>query len=195
MPVVNIIAAQIEELRRETSRKRFFYWLLIGELIVLGLGGSVMLTKWLLVQGKLTSIRVEREAVEPRINEIRKINSQIDQLQPKLDTLNVARYNTRQWYEAIVNASRSLPANVWLNSLTSTDGADGKAAVITITGSAAEQQLVGDMMLQMNKKFPKVELHFTQQRKTQKDTLVDFEIGGELMPLQKIGTSTNAGGK
>ena len=51
MPVVNIISAQIEEIRRETSRKRFFYWLLIAELIALGLGCSVMLTKWLLVQG------------------------------------------------------------------------------------------------------------------------------------------------
>ena len=195
MPVVNIISAQIEEIKRETSRKRFFYWLLIAELIALGLGCSVMLTKWLLVQGRLTSIRVEREAVEPRINEIKKINRQIDLLQPKLDTLNIARYNTRQWYEAVVNASRSLPNNVWINSLTSTDGAEGKAAVITITGSAAEQQLVGDMMLQMNKKFPKVELHFTQQRKTATNTLVDFEIGGELMPLQKIDQNSNTGTK
>ncbi|MHB1460485.1 MAG: PilN domain-containing protein [Armatimonadota bacterium] len=184
MPIVNLIVAQREQLRRQEAHKRFLYWLLIGELVVLGLGISVMLTRWLLATGQLAANRATLSSMEPRMVQVKKIETQIMTLKPKLDTLNMAKNNTRLWYESIVNASRSLPANVWLNSLTSTDGTDGKAAVITITGSAAEQRLVGDMMLQMNQKFPKVELHFTQQRSTPNVKIVDFEIGGELMPLQ-----------
>ncbi len=184
MPIVNLIAAQREQLRHQEAIKKLLYWLLIGELVILGLGISVMLTRWLLASGQLAANQATLAAMEPRMVQVKAIEAEILTLKPKLDTLSMAKNNTRSWYEAIVNASRSLPANVWFNSLTSTDGTNGTAAVITITGSAAEQRLVGDMMLQMNQKFPKVELHYTQQRKTLKSKIVDFEIGGELMPLQ-----------
>lgn len=187
MPIVNLIGAQREQLRRQEAVKKILYWLLIAELVILGLVISVMLTRWLLAQGQLSVNRATLSSMEPRMVQVKKIERQITALKPRLDTLNMAKSNTRLWYEALANASRSLPENVWMNTLTSTGGADGKAAVITITGSASEQRLVGDMMLQMNQRFPKVELHFTQQRSTVKSRVVDFEIGGELMPLQTPG--------
>lgn len=190
MPLINVISERREQQARTIRRRKQLLIVLLVEVGVLASLFSFLGVGTMTLQIRLDRAQREIQRLQPTLDAIGRIERETQAQVPKLRTLTEAQEHTRRWYATINGIARSLPADVWLTGISSTQVQDGEkkglTTVITLTGSTITQQLVGDMMLRLNAipAFEKVELHFTQQRSYNNFETVDFEVAARLQPPQ-----------
>ncbi len=186
MPLINMISERREQQARFLRRRRQLFGVLLAEVAMLGAVFSFLGVSTLALQGRLERAEQEIKRLQPTLDLIARTEREANALVPKLRTLTEAQEHTRRWYATINGIARSLPADVWLTGITSTQVQDGEkkapSTVITLTGSTLTQQQVGEMMLRLNAipTFEKVELHYTQQRNYNDLETVDFEVAARV---------------
>lgn len=186
MPLINMIAERRQQQAQLIRRRKQLLTVLLIEVGVLASLFSFLTLGTMSLQARLQRAQREIERLQPTLDAIAKIERETQTLMPKLRTLTEAQEHTRRWYATINGIARSLPADVWLTGISSTQVQDtekkGQTTVITLTGSTLSQQQVGEMMLRLNAipTFEKVELHFTQQRSYNNFETVDFEVAARV---------------
>lgn len=186
MPLINMIAERREQQARLLRNRQRLLVLLVIEVALLGGLFSFFGMSTLSLQARLQRAQREIQQIEPILQRIRQIEQETQALMPRIRTLAEAQQRTRQWHATINGIARSLPTDVWLTGITSTQSQNNEkkeqATLITLTGSALSQQQVGDMMLRLNTlpAFERVDLHYTQQRTYNQLESVDFEIAVRL---------------
>ncbi|MDW8103746.1 MAG: PilN domain-containing protein [Armatimonadota bacterium] len=186
MPLINMIAERREQQARLVRYRRRLFAALLAEIAVLAGAFSFLVVGQLSLQARLQRAQQEIERLQPILNQIDQIERDTQALLPKLRTLTEAQQQTRYWYTTIEGIARSLPAEVWLTGISSTQTQEGEkqrqVTQITLTGSTLTQQHVGEMMLRLNTipTFEKVELRYTQQRTYNNLDAVDFEVAARI---------------
>lgn len=186
MPLINMISERRQQQAQLIRRRKQLLTVLLIEVGVLASLFSFLTLGTMSLQARLQRAQREIERLQPTLDAIAKIERETQTLMPKLRTLTDAQEHTRRWYATINGIARSLPADVWLTGISSTQVQDtekkGQTTVITLTGSTLSQQQVGEMMLRLNTipTFEKVELHFTQQRSYNNFETVDFEVAARV---------------
>ncbi len=186
MPLINMISERREHQAQLFRRRRQLLSVLLVEVGVLAGVFSFLGVGTMTLQARLDRAQHEIQRLQPTLELIATTERETQALVPKLRTLTEAQQHTRRWYATINGIARSLPADVWLTSISSTQTQDGEkkapSTVITLTGSTLTQQQVGEMMLRLNTipTFEKVDLHYTQQRSYNDFETVDFEVAARV---------------
>lgn len=186
MPLINMIAERREQQAQLVRRRKQLLTVLLVEVSVLASLFSFLGVGTMTLQARLERAQREIQRLQPTLDTIAKIERGTQTLMPKLRTLTEAQEHTRRWYVTINGIARSLPGDVWLTGISTTQVQDSEkkrqTTVITLTGSTLTQQQVGEMMLRLNAipTFEKVELHFTQQRSYNDLETVDFEVAARV---------------
>lgn len=186
MPLINMISERREQQAHLIRRRKQLLTVLLIEVGLLAGVFTLLGMGTMSLQARLNRAQQEIKRLQPTLDLIAKTERDTQLLLPKLRTLSEAQQHTQRWYATMNGIARSLPADVWLTGITSSQTQDsekkGQTTLITLTGSTLTQQHVGEMMLRLNTipTFEKVELHFTQQRSYNNFETVDFEVAARV---------------
>lgn len=190
MPTINMIANRRTEKRRQEQNVRKLIYGISAEVGCLIIAISVLSVRQLTVRGHEVDLTAQMQNLQPKVNKIQALQTQIAELQPKVRTLDGAKEDTLFWYSNLYGITASLPDKTWFTSLGigGAGGAPGAAAgadpTISITGMTLNQAMVGEAMLRMNQSpgMDHVVLAFVQQQKTGSTDTVAFQMTAHLKP-------------
>jgi len=171
MPSVNMIAARRAEKKRLEKLIYMTLVVIVGELAIMLAVMGFMTARVHADNSRIHGLDRDMARIQPTVDKIRKYESQIKELSPRLDLLSSSRDQTMLWHSVLQDLGRCMPEKTWLTSVatsvTSSSSSGGKSAPATtlnLGGSSVSQQLVGEAMLRLNQcpEFEKVDLTYTQ---------------------------------
>lgn len=180
MPNINLILERRQEKRRMETLSRNLFFTLGGSLAVLVAVGSYLLTARISLMGDVADAEHKMDKLKPVLADIERIKKETSDKQPKVDTLEKARYDTLRWTMLFQAVSASLPKDVWLTNM---GAAEGDPLVVSLSGSAPTQTKASDVALNLKKQplFEKVELLSTSR--VEKDARFIFQITAPIKPV------------
>jgi Tfp pilus assembly protein PilN len=180
MPNINLIAERRQEKRRMERLSKQLFFTLGGSLAIFVAVGSYLLTARISQFGEVAEAEQRMEKLKPVIAEIDLIKKETADKEPKLATLEQARYDTLRWTLLFQSISESLPAQVWLSNL---GAPDGEPVVVNLSGSAPTQTIASQLVLNLKKQpiFDKVEIPTTTRM--EKENRFSFQITAQLKPI------------
>lgn len=92
------------------------------------------------------------------------------------------------WAALLKRMSRDIPSNVWLKSLSTSDGQEAGGKKIRFTGNAASNKGVSDLVFVLENAgyFHDVQLVYAQKRAGGMGTLYDFEVTADIKRVGDI---------
>lgn len=181
MPLVNLINEQ-RVLVKQRERQVGMLWL--GTLAILAASFLVALT---LFVGSI-ALNVESFAVEDQIRKLEPIRAKVEeneaaiqQLDPRIRTLEDAETATKRWNE-LLNFVRFMPRGVQLTAMRATAGQPTDPVVVQFSGYGPDQASVGAFLARLNasEELEKVEFVFSRESTTEKGRRIDFEMKGQI---------------
>ncbi|MBP6962932.1 MAG: PilN domain-containing protein [Armatimonadetes bacterium] len=208
MPSINMIASRRAE-RKKLERHVRVAALALLCIMVAGFGVMSFMTARIYAIDRATSkLDAELAHLQPVVDQIAQYESEAKKLEPRLELLADSREKTLLWHNVMQNVSRSMPANTWLTSVstsTQESRASSKSAgpppapkvSVKMRGTSSSQMMVGEAMLRLNRwpEFDAVDLNFTQQTSRDDLNLVEFEISALLKNLSAKGGGSPNGSK
>lgn len=192
MPSINMIAARrAEKLKMEKGVRGTILGILTEIAITLGIF-SFMVARIIGASLSIDKLDGELQKIEPTVQMINSYEARIKDLGPKLELLADSREATLLWSNILGDLSRSVPADTWINNvttavITASSSSDPKSTpesktVITVQGVALDQQRVGETMLRLgqNPEFEKVDLNYTRNNGSNDMNAVDFDLAATL---------------
>lgn len=184
MPNINLIAARREEKKKlERITRQLFFGMAasVGLFILLA---TYLGAERLKLDSDLADAQEKMQKLQPTLDRISEIQKQTASLKPKVDQLEKAKTETMRWRALFTVVSQSIPDQAWVQTLSSTGG---DAGVITLTGVASSQSIVGDTMTRLGSHplFDHIDLDHTQATATNVDGTVrqvGFQIAAHLRP-------------
>ena len=172
MPSINLIASHREEKRRFEVHVRRLAYGVAAEVGVILLVTSVLVLRLSTVRGQVQQLNGQIAKLEPKVNDIIKLQAETVALQPEVTTLDEARNNTLYWYTALQSVVSCLPRQAWLTAIntsgdpappaaapSSSSSSDAKPAApalattpptLSVAGMASTSNDVGAAMVKMN---------------------------------------------
>ena len=200
MPSINMIAARRAEKKRLEKLISTVFLVIVGELVVTLAVVGFMTARVHATNLAIRDLDTRLTQLQPTVDKIRRYESEIKRLEPRLDLLSESRERTLLWYTILQDLSRSMPEKTWLTSVATTsvqsarEGAEAPAPALNISGMSVSQRLVGEAMLRLNQfpEFKRVDLSYTQEGNEECNTL-EFQVIAKL-PAQepKEGGTSNA---
>ena len=180
MPNINLIAERRQEKRRMERLSRQLFFALGGSLAVFVAVGSYLLTARITLLGDVSDAEHRMEKLKPIIAEIDQVKKETSDKQPKLQTLEQARYDTLRWTLLFQAISESLPRDVWLTNL---GAPTGDPIVVNLSGSAPTQTIASQVALNLKKLpiFEKVEI--PTLTRIELESRFSFQITAQLKPI------------
>lgn len=205
MPSINMIAARRAEKLKLEKNVRVMFLVVVGELAVTLALLSFMTAQVYGANRSISDFDQKLKKIQPTVEKIKYYNSEITNLQPRLSLLADTREQTLTWYNIMQELGHSMPERTWLNGISATQAsasqstdAEGKeisGAKLSLRGVSANQRLVGETMLKLNR-FPeidKVDLNFTQKGGDATLETVEFDMAATLKSDKpEEGGTTNA---
>lgn len=181
MPNINLIAARRQEKRRMEKLTRQLFFGLSGTVAGFMAVASFFVTQHFALTGDMAEADTRMSKLQPKLDEIAQIKKETADKQPKVETLEKARYETLRWtllYQAISNA---LPADVWLTTIAAPEG---DPIVVTLAGSAPSQNVAAQTVQNLLKQplFDKVEIPSINRNEIENRFL--FQILAHIKPLE-----------
>lgn len=196
MRMINLIAQERQRKQQMRRRVRLFEFLLLGFLGVVLSGYGAVYLYLASCEAQQRSLQAELMELQPVLAQIEITTRQIESLQPQLTILKRAETDTARWQRLLDYLSRHTPSSLWLSTLRTGDSSDRKGPLLlTLGGLAANQKLVGELMLHLNNcpDLSQIELRFTQEQMLNAFTSgVDFEIGAALKGTEILNPSKEA---
>ena len=202
MPSINMIASRRAEKQRQEKNIRKLLYGISAEVgcVILALTG--LSVREASLRGHIAELGAQIQNLQPKVNKIQDLQTEMSAMQPKVDTLDGARADTLFWYSNLSAITNSLPDKTWLTSLGVTGavagGEPGSAAgadpTISLAGVTLDQSLVGESMLRMNQApgLDHVDLTSSQQQKTGATDTVAFQMTVHLKPETAAGDKKGA---
>lgn len=180
MPNINLIAERRQEKRRMERLSRQLFFALGGSLAVFVAVGSYLLTARITLLGDVADAEHRMAKLKPIIAEIDQVKKETQDKQPKLQTLEQARYDTLRWTLLFQSISESLPRDVWLTNL---GAPSGDPIVVNLTGSAPTQTIASQVALNLKKLpiFEKIEI--PTLTRIEAESRFSFQITAQLKPI------------
>jgi Tfp pilus assembly protein PilN len=179
MPTINLIAEQ-RQLRRDSERKsRAWFFGFLGVSVVGLTGAAALLLQAESANAESKALAAKILKLRPFKDEIEKNDKAMAQLTPRLVTLTKARIDTQRWFRILDHVSLVLPPDTWITSVKTPPPSDAaKPLEVQWTGMSVDQNLIGELMLRMQRStdLADVTLKYTDQRKTQQGTGLEFNI-------------------
>ena len=205
MPSINMIAARRSEKKRLETNVRRLLAVIVAEIVVGVLLGSVFTIKILNTRARIADLNVDLARLQPTVTKIENYEKLTAKLGPKLDVLSDAKTQTLRWYNLMGEMTEALPPETWLTriatvSKTQTQEETGTAPAgiaVNFNGMSVNQNKVGDAMLNLNSypDFERVDLNFTQKAAVGKLQTIEFEIAVLLKSDQEKEGAKNDAGK
>lgn len=189
MPSINMIAPRRAEKKRLESNIRRLVVVIFAEVLLIACVAGLFISRIYSTHGMIQDLEIQLTKLEPDVKRINDYDKAIQDLKPKLDTLNAAKSDTLRWCRILDDLGTSLPAKTWLVRISTppTQPTDTNI-VVNMNGVSASQELVGETMLRMHdivEDFDKVDLHFTQKATGGLQTAVEFEIAASMKLPEK----------
>lgn len=183
MPFINLIAEQRAQKRARAKKTRV--WLLTSLAIsVLGSGTfGFLLMRTDALQADIHSLEVQSEELKPIKDAIAMNQQFLAALRPRMETLSSARLDTERWSRILDHMSLVMPENTWLTMVNSQQASDeAKPVEISWTGMSTEQNLVGDLMLRMQRSpdLQNLQLKYTETKHSSYGVGLEFQIACEV---------------
>lgn len=183
MPNINLIADRRAEKRRmERLSKQLFYTMGASVAVLVGVASYLITARFSLL-GDVAEADRRMEKLRPVIAEIDQVKKVIADKQPKVETLERARYDTLRWTLLFQALAQSLPKDVWLTTL---GAPEGEPLVVSLAGSAPSQAIVGQVALNLKAQalFERVELLSTSRvERVEKDARFTFQINAPIKAI------------
>jgi len=183
MPNINLIAARREEKKRmERLTRQLFFGLAasVGALVVLV---TYLGAERFKLNGELAEAQEKIQRLQPKLDEIARIQKDTNDLKPKVDTLQTAKSATLRWRVLMTAVSQAIPDNTFITTFSSTGGDAGS---IIMLGTSDTLSRVGDTMSRLNEHpiFNQIVLDHTSSNPGGVDTppQVTFQIMAHLRP-------------
>lgn len=219
MPSVNMIAARRAEKHRLEQNTRKLVYGVVGELGLILVAVSFMLAHLITTQTHVGVLEAQLKNLQPKVDEIKQLESDTSALQPKVTVVNTAQQNTLYWYSALQNLALSLPAKTWVTEVATTGTpvfasstpapskpggptpaapapAPTSNAALNVNGMSANQDEVGEAMLKINTfpNFNQAVLSSIQKSDIGKTPAVSFQMTVDLKPGTSDAQGTSAPG-
>ena len=180
MPNINLIAERRQEKRRIERLSRQLFFTLSSSLAIFVAMGSYLLTARITLMSDVADADHRMDKLKPVIAEIEQVKKETADKQPKLQTLEQARYDTLRWTLLFQAVAESLPKDVWLTTI---GAPEGEPVVVNLSGSAPTQTIAGQVALNLKKRalFEKVEIPNTQR--IEKESRFVFQITAQIKPI------------
>ena len=181
MPNINLIAARRQEKRRMEKLTRQLFFALSRTVAGFVAVTSYFITQRFALVGDMAEADTRMSKLQPKLLEIDRIKKETAEKQPKVETLEKARYETLRWTMLFQSVSLSLPPDVWLTSL---GAPEGDAIVVTLAGSAPSQIVAAQVVQNLLKQplFDQVEIPSVNRNDL--DKRVMFQILAHIRPLE-----------
>ncbi len=179
MPNINLIADRRQEKRRIERISKQLFFALGGSLAVFVATGSFLLASRITLMGDVAEADIRMEKLKPILAEIEQVKKETSEKQPKLETLEQARYDTLRWTLLFQAVAESLPKGVWLTTI---GAPEGNPVTVNLTGSAPTQTIAGQVVLNLKKRslFESVEIPNTSR--VDKESRFTFQITAQIKP-------------
>ena len=204
MPSINMIAIRGAERKRLEKLICVTLLVVAAELAVILCLLGFMTTRVFTAGWESDRLDQKLAKIKPTVDKIRQYEGEIAKLQPRLDLLSDSREQTLLWYTVLQDLARSMPANTWLSSVTTTRPAVTGLArsqpvpppTLSLRGVSVSQALIGETMLRLNQfpEFERVDLNYTQGNESRAVECVEFQLAALMKSNepQKGGASNNA---
>ena|SRR5438874_905942 len=184
MPLINLIAEQRAQLRNQGKKARIWFFAFAGTACMGAASVGFLFLRAESLGSEISSLQTKALELKPFEDAIAKNQKMLADLKPRLETLNTARMDTQRWSRILGHISLVMPDNTWLTSVAAQQGSDQtKPVEIAWTGMTTDQNLVGDLMLRMQKSIDlqNVQLRYTETKRTSTGEGVEFQIASEVM--------------
>lgn len=183
MPYINLIREQrLADRKKENAvRGAFLATLATGGVAFLVAGGLFVDAARLTLESVATENR--KKQLKPLLDELKKNQDELDQLKPRLETLQQAQAVTLKWGNVLDHLTKNTPDGLWLTGVRSFQQDRTKPLVITFAGMSTTQETIGKMILQLqqSKDIENVTFKGSSERSAENNAkYYEFEITADL---------------
>ncbi|MFM9874418.1 MAG: PilN domain-containing protein [Fimbriimonadaceae bacterium] len=154
--------------------------LTIGAVSVIGTVGLFLdATRLNLQAGALEQKKLE---IQPTLDELQANIDMLDEMKPRIDTLETARTDSTKWEDVLVYLTTNTPSDTWLTSVKAFKQDSSNPMVLTFNGVSTKQEHVGDFQYRIGscKELENPQLKYTQPKFSDKGMMLDFEVTAEM---------------
>lgn len=179
MPNINLIAEQIQAKREQQKKSRAWMLAFAGASCVTLLAFGFLTLRMEMLSAQHRNLQAKQQQLKPFEDEIAANEGLLNVMKPKLVTLSKARIDTQRWLRILDHVALVMPPNTWVTQLKSQNPSDPtKPVEVSWTGMSAEQNLVGELMLRLQRSefLGAVELKYTDERRNANGVGLEFQI-------------------
>lgn len=183
MPLINLIQEQRAAKQKLEQRARIAFFALVGSGAIGVLGYGAILLSGQALKSEITRLTVQLDKTRPVVDQIEANDRLTGGLKPRLDTLEKAQTDSHRWVGILKHFQTQTPEGTWLTGLQCLGNDPHKPVLVTITGTAKEQDPISEFILRTQNEpdLDDVALHYTQQKKSTSGLkAIDFEVGATL---------------
>ncbi len=182
MPLINLIETRRIAARREERGVRIGLFTLCGTASVCILGyGFLFLQAEGLSQEEQT-LTATKAKLEPLLKRIDEDERERADLEPRLKSLVDAQKLTGRWGRILQHMTLNTPSGTWLTAVRCTVEAE-KPVSISLAGVGKDQAHAAEFMMRVQNAsdLENVHLNFTQEKMLEKESAIEFEVGGDIV--------------
>ena len=183
MPLINLIREQrLAARQREQQAKTAFLGTLgLGGLAVLAAGALLLDTTRLNLEA--SNLEAKQKKLAPMLKSLKDVNSEIDRLKPRIETLKKAKDGTQKWNAILDHLKNNTPNGAWLTGVKTVQTDKTKPMMITFTGMAPSHEMASEFTLRLTycAELTNPNLKSTTERTAEGNSKVyEFEVTAEL---------------
>lgn len=182
MPYINLIQEERLIAKQLEKRTRLFQGTFAGSLaLTMGIFGLFMVRAESL-SGEEEALKEQSRKAQPLLEMIAANERDLQELEPRLQTLEDARTMTGKWGTVLDYITTQTPGQTWLTALRASVTDLTKPVSVAFAGLSDRQELVGEYILRLQscKDLENVQLRFTAEKPVANARAIEFEINADL---------------
>jgi Tfp pilus assembly protein PilN len=189
MPYINLIAEQRARSRDRARKARMVLFTFVGAATISLVSVGYLVIRCEAIAAEIRSLEAQALALKPIKDSIEQNQNQLASLRPRLLTLSTAQKDTERWSRILDHLSLVMPENTWLTQVTAVGSSDvSKPIEVSWTGLSREQNLVGELMLRMQRStdFGNVNLKYTETKTNSFGRGIEFQISTDVVGTEEL---------
>lgn len=182
MPYINLIQEERLIAKQLEKRTRLFQGTFAGSLaLTMGIFGLFMVRAESL-SGEEAALKEQSRKAQPLLEQIAANKRDLQELEPRLQTLEDARTMTGKWGTVLDYITTQTPNQTWLTALRASVTDLTKPVSVAFAGLSDRQELVGEYILRLQscKDLENVQLRFTAEKPVANARAIEFEVNADL---------------
>lgn len=178
MPLINLIEEQRQEAKRLDSKVRLAFLTFVGTAGLSAVGFGFMLFRAESIAGDVARLKADAQKLKPLTTEIKANQKVLDELTPRLKTLEDARATSARWDRILAHLARNTPSPLWLTDMRATFNDPTKPVQTSFVGLSEHLEPVGEfiMRLQACSDLENVNLKYAQEKVAAQGKGIEFAI-------------------